>query len=71
MKRLNKRKNEDNLVKHMLDELEPMALSERTSFDYENLYTIDKVVNEKENTDDYKVKCMIIDNELYCDKVKS
>ncbi|MGM0378855.1 MAG: hypothetical protein ACQEQE_03860 [Bacillota bacterium] len=71
MKGLYKRKNENNLVKHMLDELEPMALSERTSIDYENLYNIDNVTNTKENKDDYKVKCMIIDNELYCDKIKS
>ena len=71
MKRLNKRKNEDNLVKHMIDELEPMALSERTSIDYENLYNIDKITDIKDNKDDYKVKCMIINNELYCDKIKS
>ena len=71
MKRLNKRKNEDNLVKHMLDDLEAMESSERTTLDYENLYNIDRITNKEKNKDEYKVKCMIINNELYCDKMKS
>jgi len=66
-----RRKNESNLVSHMLDNLFPFTYGDLSLRKYENLYSkksYSRNKRKKQKPDD--VKCMIINNKIYCEEIK-
>jgi len=65
------RKNENNVIEHLLDNFFTATYSDLSLKDYENLYDIKEVKFAKMRTEEKDdVKCMIINNKLYCEKIK-
>ncbi|MDM8534297.1 hypothetical protein QUF55_06280 [Clostridiaceae bacterium HSG29] len=63
-----KRKNESNLVSHLLDNLFPSIYGDLSLRKYENLYSKKSYhTNKNKKQDSDEVKCMIINNKLYCE----
>ena len=65
------RKNENNVIEHLLDNFFTATYSDLSLEDYENLYDIKEVKFAKMKTEEKdEVKCMIINNKLYCEKIE-
>ena len=66
------RKNENKVIEHLLDNFFPNTNYNGISIEEnENLYDIDEVKFCKMKTEEKDdVKCMIINNKLYCEELK-
>ncbi len=65
------RKNENKIIEHLLDNFFTATYSDLSLDEYENLYDIEEVKFAKMRTEEKDdVKCMIINNKLYCEKIK-
>jgi len=65
------RKNESNVIEHLLDNFFTATYSDISLADYENLYDINEVkFCKKRRKEKDDVKCMIINNKLYCEKIE-
>lgn len=65
------RENENNVIEHLLDNFFTSTISDITLEIYNKLYDIDEVKFCKMKTEEKDdVKCMIIDNKLYCEEIK-
>lgn len=65
------RKNENKVIEHLLDNFFTSTYSDLTLDDYENLYDVKEVKFAKMRTKEKDdVKCMIINNKLYCEKIE-
>lgn len=73
MLRKKRRKNEDPVVSHLLDNFFTASFSDLSLADYENLYD-DKPSSyskkRKKKNNNTETKCILIDEELYCGQVK-
>ena len=66
-----KRKNESNLVSHLLDNFFPSIYGDLSLKKYENLYSKKSYYpNKKKKQNPDEMKCMIINNKLYCEEIK-
>ncbi len=66
-----RRKNESNLVHHLLDNLFPSIYGDLSLTKYENLYSKKSYhTNKKKKQEPDEMKCMIINNKLYCENTK-
>ena len=65
------RENENNVIEQVLDNFFTATFSDITLEIYNKLYDIDEVKFCKMKTEEKDdVKCMIIDNKLYCEEIK-
>lgn len=65
------RENENNVIEHLLDNFFTATISDITLEIYNKLYDINEVKFCKMKTEEKDdVKCMIINNKLYCEKIE-